>query len=56
MPSGKRAYPDFSQTEGNFWNTENSYTILVYFRPFGGRSDELIGATTINSMLQRAGF
>lgn len=42
-------YPDFSQTEGDFWITENSYTILVYLRPFGGRADELLGMATINT-------
>jgi hypothetical protein len=41
--------PDFSQTEGDFWGTENSYTVLVYFRPFGGRADQLVGFTTLNS-------
>lgn len=55
MPAGKKAMPDFSQTEGNFWNTENSYTILVYFRPFGARADELLGANTINSLVARPG-
>lgn len=44
---------EFSQTEGNYWGTENSYTILVYYRSFGGRADECIGYTTINSLLQR---
>jgi hypothetical protein len=47
------AYPDDSQTEGNYWGTENAYTILVYYRPFGARADELIGYTNLNSMLQR---
>ncbi len=37
-------------TEGNWWETENNYTILVYYRPLGGRSDELIGIRTLNSM------
>ncbi|MFZ1313262.1 MAG: DUF5103 domain-containing protein, partial [Chitinophagaceae bacterium] len=40
-------------TEGNYWGTENSYTILVYFRPFGARTDELIGFANINSAFQR---
>lgn len=40
-------------TEGNYWGTENSYTILVYFRSFGARADELIGYTSINSSFQR---
>lgn len=39
----------FQFTEGNFWDAENQYTVLVYYRPFGGRSDELIGYTEINS-------
>ncbi|MGV3527552.1 MAG: DUF5103 domain-containing protein [Flavisolibacter sp.] len=47
---------DFSQTEGNFWATENQYTVLVYYRPFGARADELIGFATINSNFERAGY
>lgn len=44
---------DFSQTEGNFWSTENNYTVFVYYRPFGGRADECIGYTSFNSVFQR---
>lgn len=44
---------DFSQTEGNFWGTENNYIVLVYYRPFGGRADECIGYTMFNSAFQR---
>lgn len=40
-------------TEGNYWGTENSYMILVYYRQFGGRSDDLIGYTRIGSSFQR---
>lgn len=40
-------------TEGNYWGTENVYMVLVYFRQFGARSDELIGFTRIGSMFQR---
>jgi hypothetical protein len=54
--SGSNGRPDFSQTEGDFWTTENNYTVLVYFRPFGARADELIGSATINSAFQRNGF
>lgn len=43
----------FDNTEGNFTNTENSYTILVYFRPFGGRADELIGMAQLNTLIGR---
>jgi hypothetical protein len=56
FPSNKKGYPDFSQTEGNYWGTENSYTVLIYYRPFGARADELIGYTSLNSMLHRAGL
>jgi hypothetical protein len=53
MPINKKGYPDFSQTEGNYWATENAYVILVYYRPFGARADELIGYTSLNSVFQR---
>jgi hypothetical protein len=53
LPGGKKGYPDFSQSEGNYWATENSYVVLVYYRPFGARADELIGYTTLNSVFQR---
>ena len=48
--------PDFSQTEGNHWSTENNYTIFIYYRPFGARADECIGFATLNSVFQRQGF
>jgi len=41
---------DASQTEGNFFETENSYLILVYYRPLGGRFDELVGLGRVNSL------
>jgi hypothetical protein len=53
LPYNSKGYPDFSQTEGNYWGTENSYTILVYYRPFGARADEVIGYAALNSMFQR---
>ncbi len=53
-PSKRSNEPvSFENTEGNYPSTENVYLVLVYYRPFGGRSDELIGVTTINSLLQR---
>lgn len=56
QPAGGRGYPDFSATEGNYWGTENRYAVLVYYRPFGARADELIGFTTLSSVFQRTGF
>lgn len=55
-PAGKSGYPDMSQTEGNYWSTENNYTILVYYKSFGARTDELIGYASISSVFQRPGF
>lgn len=46
----------FDYTEGNLWDTENSYTILVYYRGINGRYDELIGVTHINSLNGRSGY
>ena len=48
--------PSFEFTEGNYWETENNYTILVYYRPLGARADELIGFTRINSLSGRQGI
>jgi len=35
--------------EGSFFQTENDYTVLVYFRPFGSRYDQVIGYGNANS-------
>ncbi|MFQ5446781.1 MAG: DUF5103 domain-containing protein, partial [Saprospiraceae bacterium] len=42
---------DFEETEGNWFEAKNNYTILVYYRPFGSRYDRLIGAYTFSSRL-----
>jgi hypothetical protein len=34
-------------TEGNYYETENEYLILVYHRPFGERYDRLIGVQQV---------
>jgi hypothetical protein len=44
---------DASVTEGNWWETENNYTILVYYRPLGGRADELVCISQVNSLANR---
>lgn len=38
------------QSEGNWHATENDYTILIYYRPFGARYDQIIGHLRINSL------
>ncbi len=52
---GDRAYFNMDRTEGNYWEAENNYTILVYYRPIGGRADELIGYGSVNSLGGRPG-
>jgi hypothetical protein len=42
--------------EGNYWETENNYTILVYYKGFADRSDLLIGAAQVNSRRDRPGL
>ncbi|HYF29803.1 MAG TPA: DUF5103 domain-containing protein [Chitinophagaceae bacterium] len=54
--NGRNRNFSFDDTEGNYWETENEYTILVYYRPLGGRADELVGLTKINSLTGRPGF
>jgi len=41
---------DFTETEGNHFETENNYTILVYYHAPGTRNDQLVGFATINSL------
>ncbi len=43
----------FENTEGNYWGTQNHYMVMVYFRPFGARADELIGFAKLSSLFQR---
>ena len=53
--NAKKRIASFDATEGNLWETENNYTILVYYRPLAGRADELIGITSVNSLTGRRG-
>ena len=46
---GKKA-GDETTTEGNHWDTENDYTILVYYRQVGVYYDQLIGIKKMNSL------
>ncbi|MCC8144827.1 MAG: DUF5103 domain-containing protein [Tannerellaceae bacterium] len=38
-----------TEIEGNYYQTQNRYTIMVYFRPIGERYDRLIGLLSIDS-------
>ncbi len=44
------ASPDFTLTEGNDWQTENNYTILVYYRAIADFADRLVGIKDVNSV------
>ena len=47
--SAEKPLVNLSPLEGDWFETENDYTILIYYRPFGGRFDELIGMYHLNS-------
>ncbi len=49
LVSGPPYLPDFEETEGNWYETENAYTILVYYRPLGERYDRIIGARSFKA-------
>jgi Domain of unknown function (DUF5103) len=44
---------DLTEIEGNWYETENEYNILVYYRAFGSRFDRLIAAHTFNSLQKK---
>lgn len=41
---------NYDLTEGNSYETENNYTVLIYYRPIGSRYDQLIGLRTFNTL------
>ncbi len=51
VEKGKKAL-NLSELEGDWFETENDYTIYVYYHPFGARYDRLVGMQTINSLIQ----
>ena len=40
---------DSGAVSGDFWQTENDYTVIVYFRDLGARYDRIIGVGRANS-------
>ena len=42
--------------DGDYWEAENSYTILMYYKAFNDRADQLIGVAHIDSRTDRPGF
>ncbi len=47
---------DRTDLEGNYWETENTYTILMYYKGFSDRTDQLIGVSKISSRNDRPGL
>ncbi len=45
-----------NELDGNYYETENLYTILVYYKSFIGRADELLGIATFNSRTDKPGL
>ena len=48
VPKGTKKY-DLSSLEGNWYATQNDYTLIVYHRPFGARYDRVIGVIKFSS-------
>ena len=51
LPTGS-SVGETGPIEGNFYETQNEYSIYVYYRPMGARYDRLIGVTTIKNEMQ----
>lgn len=45
---GDKSFPHHEETEGDSYETENDYTILVYYHPFGARYDRVIAWATMD--------
>jgi hypothetical protein len=45
-----------TQMDGDYFETENLYTILVYYKSFSGRADELIGVANFSSRSDQPGI
>ncbi|MFT5266062.1 MAG: hypothetical protein ACI8YQ_004822 [Polaribacter sp.] len=41
---------DFDELEGSWHETENDYTVLVYYTPFGARYEQVIAVAQFNSI------
>jgi hypothetical protein len=48
LPDGKTK-GELALTEGCFYQTENEYTIIVYYRPMGARHDRIVGKITLRN-------
>lgn len=44
------------ELEGDYWETENTYTVLVYYKGFNDRTDQLLGVGKVSSRTDRPGI
>jgi hypothetical protein len=44
------------EIDGNYWETENTYTILIYYKSFSDQADQLIGIGKIATRTDRPGI
>jgi hypothetical protein len=50
-------YPkERQQLDGDYWETENQYTVLLYYKSLSDRNDQLIGMATIRSRADQPGI
>lgn len=52
----KNNFANRKDLEGDYYETENSYTILMYYKSFTDRADQLIGVGKITSRTDRPGI
>jgi hypothetical protein len=50
VKDARNARSDDAAIEGNHWETENEYTVFVYYHPAGGLYDRLIAVQNLSSM------
>jgi hypothetical protein len=46
----------YNELDGNYYETENLYTVLVYYKSFTDRSDQLIGIATFDTRTDKPGL
>lgn len=50
------AKPSNELTDGDYFETEDTYTVLVYYKSLSGRHDELVGTVSLNSRSNQFGY
>lgn len=56
IAADKNNFANRRDLEGDYWETENEYTILMYYKSFTDRADQLIGVGKINSRSDKPGI